>query len=1307
MDTNQSEVDSKTNAKNNQLIFEKLTPTHLSDEDMKGYTDALDFVFQEDDLFNIAVTGPYASGKSSVIKTYEDNHKQLDGIHISLSYFSPTLTSKIKKRSENNELAFEDELMLERKIINQLVHQVDPEKIPATEFKVTSESKKKTGMICSAIIALITLYIIFNDATWFVEFISKQPLVSFLAIGSFIGLVAYYLFSLQRGKNIIAKLKIFENEIDISTSHCDVSYFDKYLNEIIYILDKSQLDYIVFEDIDRYEDNLILNKLRELNYTYNKKQIKIKPKPIKFIYLIKDEMFESKERTKFFDYILPIVPIVDSSNSLGKMVDIFKSQAIFNDFSESFLDTLALYLDDIRLIKNICNEYLIYKSKLAHNNSWFDTQKLLAIIVYKNIFPSDFSLTRLGLGQGVVHRILVSLKDQKEESYKIRCNDINKQIETIQSKIESIENEYLHAIDELDALYICLFRENYANDTIYYINDEIIVGKSHLEIVQRLKQTNYQAKSYNGYKRDFTKQFEELNTNPDYLKRKEIISTIENKKKSDLYEQLNALEQEKLQLKSPKKITEIIKIFQNDGVTVDALFAKHFNTSSVNGTDDNKTLKRYKQEFENLTSSCYFPLLRVLIIQGYIDEYYSDYTSFFDAQGLPPNDTLFLRNISERVNTPWDLQLRKPELVLKKLRADLSNFYEHFVLNYTLLDFILMTHNKTALTPFINLLKIQRKVDFINAYLARCYTLLKNEDETDKQKSLYLFIEELNKQFPQAWQQISGFDQKLYLYLSFIHNHPSVVESMNEGGKLKAFIDDSSDFLLIDQEWNTISDLHNQPDHYKNKIASTLERLDIKFKYIEHSIPPLLVLVEKSNRYQLNYNNVKHMLQKNYNFVDVEHHIIQALLDLNDDDLIKSYSLNNLDELVLSMAEADITSIDDNQQTVLWILNHDDISLPAKLAYLNKLSTMITALHEINDQNIWDALLEKQKIQYTAENIVHYFFKYASADDNKTIINKQLTDFINQNPKFISSKEANLSQLITDDDDVDLFLACVVENVDIENSKYEMLISWFDGKDIANFDDEDLDKEKISILIKHKVINLDEDNDEEQDLNFMRKNYPDNMLELITHNIEGYINRLQNDDSLIDHDEIISLLSAQLSVEQKIDVLNLISDPISIGNVNYPNEIQKHIFENNFNVDDLDFVTGNEFYNKASTQIQDCVIALAAEHIARIIELDQICNALLIELLKSDDISVEQKYQLLNNHLSALSAKQSQYYFKLIEQHSNTTNYFSTLFIGETQTFEATPLNEQIIENISDKWQFNFNVRDGVIVVKGKKLVKL
>ncbi|MWP62810.1 YobI family P-loop NTPase [Gilliamella sp. Pas-s25] len=1304
MANNQSGAQSSSQESQKKLTFEKLTPTHLSDDEMQGYTQALDFVFQEDDLLNIAITGPYAAGKSSVIKTYEENHKKLNGIHISLSYFSPTLESKIKGKKTDHELAFEDELMLERKIINQLIHQIEPDKIPATEFKVKSESTILTKAIWAGAITFILSFLIFIDKTWLTNWQKENNIALLLfSFFSIVYFIFYKILDLQSRNNLIRKLKIFENEIDISSSECDVSYFDKYLNEIIYILDKSKLDYIVFEDIDRYDDNLILNKLRELNYTYNKKQSKNKPKPIKFFYLIKDEIFESKERTKFFDYILPIVPVMDNSNSLGKMDELFKSQNIYSDFTNTFLDILSDYLDDIRLIKNICNEYIIYKTKLAHSAGWFKNENLLAIIVYKNIFPADYALTRLGLGQGVIHRIIESLKQKKNEFYQSefyqqQLKKINNEIQLRKEKINTIETCHLKNIDELDALFINIPQD--IKDEYHYINKKDIFTLNPKEFIHALKKNNLKITngdskgSYYYREHDCKQYFNELEQNSEYKERKKEIEIIPTKNKSTLEAEIKKLEQEKSQLKLPKKIKEIFTINQGDTVTTEALFEAHIS-EKAELIRENKKYEQYKAEYEKLSSSCYFPLLRVLIIQGYIDEYYSDYTSLFDEQGLSKNDTLFLRNINEYINTEWELELKKTEIVLQRLNADNANRFTGIsVLNYSLLDYILEKSKTDDLSRFITILKSYFKTDFVNEYLARYYAFLLNQDKRYTPKHLCIFIKELNIQYPSVWNFIDIFDKKLYLYLSFIHNQPIEI---NENVDFKNHIENSTDFLFIDDEWNTIFQLLDESSDNLSKIVNAFIKLDIQFKQIDHATPALLALVEENNHYQLNYINAKYILENQYNLAHFDGHIIQTILALNDDAPIKLYFQNQTEALVLSIAQSDIPTIDDSEQTALFILNHNDISLVVKTAYIDKLASIMTSLNKITDKGVWDKLLEKQKIAYSAKNIVDYFFNYKLEDeaDGKSetrVINEQLVHFINQNTKNISSSEANLTSLIPKDDELSLFFRRITINSSLDDTKYRMLISWFNGKDYADFNYQHIEKTKISILIKHKAITLGE----EQDLNFIRENYPDNILELITHNFEEYINKLREDDSLINHDEIINLLSTDLSVAHKTLLLGLTNDPISINYAKDSVELQKHILENNFNTDDLDYITNNQYYNSTTNVIKNKVKQLCIEYTTQTKQIKSICYNLLIELFSCETFSLDDKYTLLCNHIPRLDAKKTYKALKTIEQDATNQSFFSNLFIAKRPTFENTALNQKIIEELNKKWKFKYKVENSL-----------
>lgn len=1278
------------------ITFEKLTPTTLSPDEMRGYNEALDFVFKEEDLLNIAISGPYASGKSSVFKTYEEEHKELNGIHISLSYFSPNLKSKIENKNPDDEFTFNDELMLERKIINQLIHQIEPKQIPSTDFKVKAESKSWINIFWASIISLFFCCFIYIDKTLLNKWLEEPTQLTLILIGSLFALitfVSYKFIDLQNRKNLIRKLKIFQNEIDISSSECDVSYFDKYLDEIIYILDKSGLDFIVFEDIDRYDDNLILSKLRELNYIYNKRQKNHKEeqkgKQIKFIYLIKDEIFDSKERTKFFDYILPIVPVMDNSNSLGKMEQLFKSKNIYSDFSISFLDTLSLYLDDIRLIKNICNEYIIYKKKLPHQISWFKKENLLAIIVYKNIFPEDYSLTRLGLGQGVVHRIIESLIKQRNSIYKTRMEQLDSEIHSKKDIIKKIDMNHLESIDELKALYIKLPFEVGYND--YQFDDGTTAYDLNIkELIFNAKKNNYKITKQDFFSNKIEINYEEhlknLEHNSEYKRRKKELKIIQKNNKSTLLAEIRELEKEKLQLKSPKKISEIIKLKQDNNTTIDTLFKDHIYIKS--GDNDKKIEHgQYKSEYEKLSASCYFPLLRILIIQGYIDENYNDYTSFYDEQGLPQNDTLFLRNINERIENDWQLELKKPEIVLKRLNSDNSSkFNEPAVLNYSLLDHILSTNETSDLSKFINLLKLHPEIDFdfIEQYLARYYTLLIGNNSKYQPKYLCLFVKQINTQLHDMWKWIDTFDQKLYVYLSLIHNKPKELIKMNEDEDLKHFIEQhSTDFLYIDEEWNRIFDLLDN----KQKITNAFKRMDIQFKQIKHSTPELLALVEANNYYELNYINIKYILENKYNLTNFDSHIIQTILSLSDDAPIKVYFQSNPTLIVLFIVESDIPIIDHNEDIILFILNHKSIHSSIKTSYINKISLTIKLLEQVTDKGVWDILLEKQKIEYSAENIAYYFFNYKLEKENNKDrkINDQLANFINSSNKNISPQQADLEKLILDEDDTNLFFRKIIQNPVLNPDKYRMLIVWFNGRYYPNFDFEELSKENISILIQLKAIVLEE----EQDLNFIRKNYPDHVQEFIIHNRDGFI----------------SLFSKKY-MNEKFPLLELISKPSSINNKNYLTELEKNILKNEFSRDELLYLTKTEYYEHHTDEQKEIIKQLCVEHKTKTIGFRQICYSLLIKLLKTKEFSLDDKYTLLCNQINQLDIKKTYQAFKILEQAPKNKNLFSNLFIGKDQYFDNTTLNQKIMEELNQKWKLKYEIKEDKIMGYGQKLIE-
>lgn len=150
--------------------------------------------------------------------------------------------------------------------------------------------------------------------------------------------------------------------------------------------------------------------MREINSLVNSKS----DKTVRFIYVIKDDLFESKDRTKFFDLMIPIIPEVTSHNSRGKVLEIFSDiEEEQLKISPKILEKISVFIDDMRLLYSIRNEYEIY-SKALDTDVYSD--ELFALIVLKNVFPKEFE--ELENDRGYLYKILnkrnVLIKEYEE-----------------------------------------------------------------------------------------------------------------------------------------------------------------------------------------------------------------------------------------------------------------------------------------------------------------------------------------------------------------------------------------------------------------------------------------------------------------------------------------------------------------------------------------------------------------------------------------------------------------------------------------------------------------------------------------------------------------------------------------------------------------------------------------------------------------------------------------------------------------------------------------------------------------------------
>ena len=145
-----------------ELNFQKLTPTQ--EVDLSGYEDAFHYIFDEDDIRNIAISGAYSSGKSSVIESYKKKHPEKKFLHLSLAHFQALDDAQLNDDFSDGNIGGDkqkdSESILEGKILNQLIQQIPADKIPQTNFRIKRSVDWKKPAITSSMLCLLVVLLL-------------------------------------------------------------------------------------------------------------------------------------------------------------------------------------------------------------------------------------------------------------------------------------------------------------------------------------------------------------------------------------------------------------------------------------------------------------------------------------------------------------------------------------------------------------------------------------------------------------------------------------------------------------------------------------------------------------------------------------------------------------------------------------------------------------------------------------------------------------------------------------------------------------------------------------------------------------------------------------------------------------------------------------------------------------------------------------------------------------------------------------------------------------------------------------------
>lgn len=414
-------------------FFEPLTPVIVTDGRSARYERELLHALENSDVLNIALTGSYGAGKSSVLKTFFSNHPQFNHTYVSLATFSkPTLglTPQPSGQPPDPDSAPEGPAVtggehspgdvdlvnrIEETIVQQLLYAVPAAKVPKTRLKRIAQasnfsiSMRTLGFTLLAVCAL-RLYvpklamIKTVSLEWLIKGLMVLPESAALA-GVAIGAI-YLLYAGLRFMSLftIDGLTLKGGKLE-ATHHGSVLH--KNVDEIIYCFERSDINVVVIEDLDRFDIQDIFFRLREINFIIQRSpQVK---RPVHFVYAIRDELFTVTDKTKFFDLIIPIIPVINSENSREKLVELMKARQVAgkpldDGLNLKLIETVCYYIDEMRLIKNIVNEYDVYANVLAKDGLELDPNKLFAMVAIRNLHPNAYAdlVKRRGTIYGVI-----------------------------------------------------------------------------------------------------------------------------------------------------------------------------------------------------------------------------------------------------------------------------------------------------------------------------------------------------------------------------------------------------------------------------------------------------------------------------------------------------------------------------------------------------------------------------------------------------------------------------------------------------------------------------------------------------------------------------------------------------------------------------------------------------------------------------------------------------------------------------------------------------------------------------------------
>jgi len=634
--------------------FTALTPKKIPLTPSHEYFRALKFALSQKSVRNIAVTGSYGAGKSTVINSYLEEYEKGHFINVSLAGFDMPGNGNPAKSQE-----------VELSILQQILYKKNRDALPDSRIdRILNRNKAHIGRVFWSSLKILlplcgVLFLLFHEKAHQSTGVPDHlyNIINSLPYGKMAALFILSLATLYYIVECASKVGIFDkkiklNKVGLLSGEMELdskeasSLLNNCLDEIVYFFSKlEEYRIVIFEDLDRLKNPEIFVKLREINKIVNNNLSD--DKPLRFIYAVRDDIFSgATSRTKFFDFILPIVPVMDSRNAFS-LLNTKMSEMIPG--GEDCLRGTATYISDMRSLQNIVNEYRIFSAMVDNNNRQVS---LYAMVFYKNIFAHDYSLIDRNIS--LLYRFVYQYRTQTlHEQY---FTGLDERIDSLSRKLTEIRSEKSSTAEDVRRSLISLYLPEKLTGMVHFFKQTKTVGYhqpapqqadtnqliSDESVFESFFSSTGISIGYISQNRYITQELtdaERTKISDSYQRRKELVGEEKERNFIRVQGELKQAREDKRR-RNAISLAELVNLLQKK--KFDAIASQYMDDIDTHDflSADHKKAVRDEMRYGGADA------LYLLLSRGYLDQDFMRSRSVFHDGGLSVNDNEFIKNVA-------------------------------------------------------------------------------------------------------------------------------------------------------------------------------------------------------------------------------------------------------------------------------------------------------------------------------------------------------------------------------------------------------------------------------------------------------------------------------------------------------------------------------------------------------------------------------------------------------------------------------------------------------------------------------------